>query len=289
MAEGSDITAGHYFAGTIGLALIRQWYHDGAQNDERLRELHAVLEHIDEFPNSMVLNPNERELIAGYEEWAKDYDGPNPLIEAEEPLVRPILERVVQPGATALDAACGTGRHARFLVELGCAVRGIDQSAAMLDVARRNVPEATFDEGELTALPYDDSSFDIIAISLALCHLADPTPAIAELGRVLSPGATLVITDPHPMGGSIIGGQAFYGGIVPGKPMTWVRNHYHLTSTWLRAFSEAGLDVDECIEQPITESQILATPAYAVYPDAVRSAFDGLVNLWVWVVRKPSA
>ena len=284
----ADITAGHYFAGTIGLALIRHWYHDGDQNEARMAELRALLERLDDFPNSLVLNPTERDLLTGYEEWSTDYDGPNPLIEGEEPLIRPILDRLITPGCRALDAACGTGRHAAYLAGRGCDVTGVDQSSAMLAVARSNVPAATFDVGDVEALQYDDDTFDLGTISLALCHLADPTRAISELGRVLTPGGNLVITDPHPMGGAIIGGQAFYGGIVPGRSMAWVRNHYHLASTWLGAFAAAGLAVHECIESPITELQLAATPAMAVYPDAVRSAMRDLPNLWLWVVGKPA-
>ncbi len=210
------------------------------------------------------------------------------MIEAEEIVVRPILEQLADTGVRALDAACGTGRHAGFLVELGCHVTGIDQSAEMLDIARSNVPAATFDVGDVEALPYDDDSFGIANISLALCHLPDPTVAIGELGRVLTPGGSLVISDPHPLGGAVIGGQAFYGGIAAGKPMTWVRNHYHLTSTWLDAFDDAGLRVDRCLEVPFTEPQLAATPAMAFYPEAVRSGFAGLTNLWVWIVSKPT-
>jgi SAM-dependent methyltransferase len=285
----ADITAGHYFAGTIGLALIRHWYRDGGHNDARMAELRTLLERLDDFPNSLALNPEERDLLAGYEEWSADYDGPNPLIEGEEPLIRPILDRLIEPGCRALDAACGTGRHAAYLAGHGCEVTGVDQSSAMLDVARANVPAATFDVGDVEALTYDDDTFDLVTISLALCHLADPTKAIAELGRVLAAGGSLVITDPHPMGGGIVGGQAFYGGIVPGRSMAWVRNHYHLASTWLGAFAAAGLTVQQCIESPITESQLAATPAMAFFPDAVRSAMGELPNLWVWVVDKPAA
>lgn len=283
----ADITAAHYFAGTIGLALIRNWYADGGHNDARLDELRRLLDEIDEFPNSLVLNPDERDLLTGYAEWAGTYDGPNPLIEAEEPAVRPILERLATPGCRALDAACGTGRHAAFLADLGCEVSAVDQSAAMVEIARINAPRATFDVGQLEALPYDDETFDLATISLALCHLADPSDAIAELARVLAPGGSLIITDPHPMGGGIIGGQAFYGGIVPGQPLAWVRNHYHLASTWLDAFAQSNLVVHECTEMPMTEQELAATPAMAFYPDAVRSAMTGLPNLWIWVVARP--
>jgi len=128
----ADITAAHYFAGTIGLAIIRHWYHDGAHDDARLAELRPLLDALDEFPNSLLLNPQEHDLTSGYAEWAGTYDGPNPLIEAEEPRVHTILDRLVAPGRTALDAACGTGRHAAHLAELGAVVTGVDRSPEML-------------------------------------------------------------------------------------------------------------------------------------------------------------
>jgi ubiquinone/menaquinone biosynthesis C-methylase UbiE len=281
----ADITAGHFFAGVIGSSLLRQWYVSGEFNSARMAELSALLAELDRFPHSLALNPDERDLETGYAEWAAVYDGPNPLIEAEEPNVHPILRRLGGPGVRALDAACGTGRHASFLVELGCDTVGVDRSEAMLARAREKVPAATFEHAELTTLPFADGSFDLATVSLALCHLADPAPAIAELARVLRTGGRLVITDPHPMGNAA-GGQAFYGGITPGKPMTWVRNHYHGASTWLGAFRAAGLIVEECHEPPVTDEQIASMPASTFFPDAARALLAGTPTLWVWVVRR---
>mgnify|MGYP000235127404 CR=1 FL=1 len=127
--------------------------------------------------------------------------------------------------------------------------------------------------------------FDLAVVSLALCHLADPSTAVSELARVLRPGGALVITDPHPFGG-VLGGQAFYGGMSPSRPMTWVRNNHHSASTWLRAFRAARLSVEECIEEPFSDEQIASSPADLVFPDAARAAMTGLASVWVWVVRK---
>jgi hypothetical protein len=50
----------------------------------------------------------------GYRAWAATYVEPdNPLIGVEKPLVRRILDHI--PPGSALDAACGTGRHAEYL------------------------------------------------------------------------------------------------------------------------------------------------------------------------------
>ena len=65
---GTVVTADHYLAGIVGLGLLRTWYLDGNVNAERMRELTETLQRSDEFPFSMVLDPTERDLRAGYEE-----------------------------------------------------------------------------------------------------------------------------------------------------------------------------------------------------------------------------
>lgn len=75
---------------------------------------------------------------------------------------------------------------------------GVDLSEAMLAVARRAVPAARFVRGDLRDLPLDDGAVDLAVVALVLSHLPDPTPALAELRRVLRPGGTLVVPDLHP-------------------------------------------------------------------------------------------
>lgn len=280
------VTFDHYLAGVVGLGLMRHWYADGEANDARLAELADVLSKRGEFPYSLELSPSERSAHDGYAEWAESYDGPNPMINLEEAVVTPMLERLASPGLQALDAACGTGRHARLLAACGCVTTGIDQSEAMLEVARSKVSNVSFEHGDVERLPFDDDSFDLAVVSLALCHLPDPTTAVVELGRVLAPGGTLVVADPHPMGG-ILGGQAFYGGVGNGRTMTFVRNHRHGASTWLRAFAAAGLVVADCIEVPFTDEQMAGDPSAAFHPEAALAAFTGLPSVWVWELRVP--
>jgi ubiquinone/menaquinone biosynthesis C-methylase UbiE len=280
------VTFDHYLAGVVGLGLMRHWYADGDANEARLAELADVLSKRSEFPYCLELSPAERSVHDGYAEWAESYDGPNPMIELEEAVVNPMLERLASPGLRALDAACGTGRHARLLDAWGCVTTGIDQSEAMLEVARSKVPNASFEHGDLERMPFDDDSFDLAVVSLALCHLPDPTTAVVELARVLAPGGTLVVADPHPMGG-ILGGQAFYGGIGKGRTMTFVRNHRHSASTWLRAFAAAGLVVADCIEAPFTDEQIAGDPSAEFHPEAARAACTDLPSVWVWELGRP--
>jgi len=104
-----------------------------------------------------------------------------------------------------LDAACGTGRHTAYLVGAGREVMGVDASEPMLARARRRLPEADLRVGELTRLPLEAESVAGAVCALALSHLADIAPAIAELGRVLALRGRLIVSDPHPLASGVLG------------------------------------------------------------------------------------
>jgi len=280
----AKITVEQYAVGVLGLGLLRHWYVDGEANQDRVSEMREVLDKSDDFPWNLELNPQEKDLIEGYSEWAEIYDGTNPLIEAEEQLMQPLLRRLAKPQVRVLDAACGTGRHAQFLDSLGCKCVGVDQSKEMLKIAKSKLPNNRFELGSLERLPFEDDEFDLATVSLALCHLSEPTSALKELARVVRPDGTVLVTDPHPSSG-IVGGQGFYGAITEGQPMRWVRNHYHTASTWLRAFRAAQLSVEDCIEPLTSDEQVAKLPASMFYPEAALAALSGLPSLWIWELR----
>ncbi len=274
-----DVLAAHYMAGVIGVALLRRWYEPGADNRVRMNELESVLQRAGEFPHNLTLNPSEQTVSDGYRDWSSSYDGPNPMIDAEEIIVRPwIRESVVslqeaETPVRALDAGCGTGRQAATLLDLGCEVIAVDATPEMLDIARTKLPSANTKLGMLDDLPVDDDSVDFAIASLAICHLADPAPAVAELARVVRPGGTIIISEPHPMV-SALGGQAFYGGFDAG--MQFVRNHHHPIASWLNAFAAVDVRVDECVEVPYDASVLRTNPLRPLMEDALHAGFDGL-------------
>jgi ubiquinone/menaquinone biosynthesis C-methylase UbiE len=87
------------------------------------------------------------------------------------------------PPLRTLDVACGTGFLTRHL--RGDVV-GLDQSARMLGVAREQVPDATFVQGDALALPFADGEFDRVFTSYFYCHLeeAERERFLAEARRV---------------------------------------------------------------------------------------------------------
>ncbi|HEU5110336.1 MAG TPA: class I SAM-dependent methyltransferase, partial [Micromonosporaceae bacterium] len=101
------------------------------------------------------------------------------------------------PRGTALDAACGTGRHAARLAAAGHRVVGVDSSPAMLERARARVPGGEFRRGDLSSLPLPDGGVDLVVCALALTHVPDLRRPFAEFARVLRPGGHLVVSDVH--------------------------------------------------------------------------------------------
>lgn len=87
------------------------------------------------------------------------------------------------PLGRTLDVACGTGYLTR---RLKGPVVGIDQSAAMIEIARRQAPDASFAVADALDLPFGDCSFDRVFASYFYCHLEEAERArfLAEARRV---------------------------------------------------------------------------------------------------------
>jgi ubiquinone/menaquinone biosynthesis C-methylase UbiE len=268
--------------GVEGLALLRHLY-DGtdADADRRLAEVRKLLDD-PSFESGEATR--EAEPRAGYGSWAETYDEPgNPVIALEQPAVWSVLDSLT-PGR-ALDAACGTGRHARHLADLGHEVVGIDLTPEMLARAAGNVPQASFAQADLREIPARDSEFDAVVCGLALAHLPELGGAVAELTRVVRPGGRLVISVLHPFH-ALLGWHAPFSD-ADGR-RAFVREHPHLHADYLRAFQAARLRVAGCLEPRITAAEAGAKRrAFRHIPDATIEAYAGLPGVLVWDLETP--
>ncbi|WP_430784588.1 class I SAM-dependent methyltransferase [Actinoplanes sp. G11-F43] len=213
----------------------------------------------------------------GYAVWAERYDTlPNFVIAAEEPAVAAILDGL--PPGRALDAACGTGRHAARLSALGHRVTGVDQSPEMLAKAVAKVPGAHFETGTLDRLPGPGQAYDLVVCGLALAHVAELGPAIGELRRVLAPGGRLVITDPHPFM-TLLQGPAMF--VRPDGGLGFVPYHVHLAADYLTAFAAHGLTVRSCRE-PLFAGPLPPGGYEERIADAAMAAWKDIPAAIVW-------
>lgn len=113
----------------------------------------------------------------------------------------PVLRSLVPRAWTIADLGCGTGAFAAELARSGARVVGVDQSAAMLRVARRatrGLPNVELHQASLERLPLPDRSCDAALLLLVLSYVAAVEPVLREADRVLAPGGRLVVVDAYP-------------------------------------------------------------------------------------------
>jgi ubiquinone/menaquinone biosynthesis C-methylase UbiE len=96
----------------------------------------------------------------------------------------------------ALDAGTGAGVVALAIAPFVGEVVGVDLVPELLDAARADAPpNATFVEGDVTALPFEDFSFDLVCSRRTLHHVGRPELAVSELVRVTKPGGRVFVDD----------------------------------------------------------------------------------------------
>lgn len=99
-----------------------------------------------------------------------------------------------------VDLGTGTARVLTLFADRVERGSGIDTSHEMLRVARHRLAEAdashlSVRQGDLHATPLDAGSADLVTLHQVLHYLEDPSEAIAEAARLLSPGGRVLIVD----------------------------------------------------------------------------------------------
>ncbi len=142
-----------------------------------------------------VSRPQVRE---GYDLWAATYDSSiNPLVSLDRRHTMELL--APQPGQRILDAACGTGHYLSAIEGAGGLSVGLDVSGGMLNVARREVPNASLVQADLDkGFPFRSGAFDVVLSALVSEHLTNLQVFFEEVARVLAPEGRLVFSAFHP-------------------------------------------------------------------------------------------
>jgi ubiquinone/menaquinone biosynthesis C-methylase UbiE len=104
------------------------------------------------------------------------------------------------PGSAVLDIAPGPGYFAIELARRGdYRITGMDISKSFVEIARGKAAEAKvkvdFRQGNASAMPFADDSFDFTLCRAAFKNFSEPVKAMEEMHRVLKPGGRAVIID----------------------------------------------------------------------------------------------
>jgi SAM-dependent methyltransferase len=109
----------------------------------------------------------------------------------------------LKPGERVLDVGCGTGliaRRASEAVGEHGSVAGLDLAPDMIAVASSlPAPDGApidWRQGDATALPFRDESFDAVLCQMTLMFVEDRSAALREMYRVLASGGRVLITTP---------------------------------------------------------------------------------------------
>ncbi len=144
-----------------------------------------------------VLTPDlAAEIRRSFEEAAADEEHFPAAIDPRILHVRAVIEGIAPlgSGGRVLDAGCGKGRFAVHVKRAypRAAVVALDLATAMLRAAPAELDRVA---GSMLELPFPSESFDAAYATESLEHAVDIETAVAELCRVLKPGARLVIID----------------------------------------------------------------------------------------------
>jgi SAM-dependent methyltransferase len=183
------------------------------------------------------VQPDPKHVVAtGYDGIASLYLARYASSTVRDAWLDALIGYLPKPHSHVLDLGCGAGVPvAQRLAALGHGVLGIDGSARQIELARSNVPRATFLQADMTTVELAESSFDGVAAFYSIMHV----PA-AEQGEVLCHVATWL----KPRGVFVASFGAGPAGDWRGKWLgTEMFFSHNSEATTLSLVRQAGLDV----------------------------------------------
>ena len=120
-------------------------------------------------------------------------------INRHKVIAKQLVEKIPAHGSV-LEIAPGPGYFCIELAKLGnFQIAGLDISKSFVKIARKNADEAglniDFREGNASAMPFKERTFDFTFCQAAFKNFSEPVKAISEMYRVLKPGGISVIAD----------------------------------------------------------------------------------------------
>jgi SAM-dependent methyltransferase len=110
----------------------------------------------------------------------------------------PMTAGVPLEGACILEAMCGSGQLAEYLVARGANVTGIDVASAEIDLFRQRLPGSTAIVGSILDTGLPNETFDAVMVVGALHHVHPYVEqAVDEIHRILRPGGFFCFLEPH--------------------------------------------------------------------------------------------
>ena len=127
-------------------------------------------------------------------------DGRDAAISTGDRLLHKALVEltVSAPLGNLLDIGCGEGRLRKLLASRANRVIGVDidpeaRRLARAELLLAGLPNCSLRQGDMYALPFEDSAFDTVILDDVLADSDRPAAALQEAGRLLRAGGRLLL------------------------------------------------------------------------------------------------
>jgi ubiquinone/menaquinone biosynthesis C-methylase UbiE len=105
-------------------------------------------------------------------------------------------EILIEANGNILDVACGNGRLLKMISnKYNIKGYGIDISEKMIEYAKTNCPNMTFQVNSCEETPFDNQMFDVITVCAAYHHFPNVKAFAKEVNRILKPYGRLYIAE----------------------------------------------------------------------------------------------
>ena len=104
-------------------------------------------------------------------------------------------ELLSEASGRTLEVGAGTGLNADLYPSAVTELVLTEPDRFMADKLRRKHPGTQVIEAPAEQLPFEDDSFDTVALTLVLCTVPDPAAGLREIGRVLRPGGRFLFLE----------------------------------------------------------------------------------------------
>ncbi len=222
--------------------------------------------------------------------WQRTFtEGADPEYEEQ---ILPLIETWLAGRHRVVDIGTGEGQVARRLRDAGAdVVVGVDPTPSQVSAAVHRGGGPHYLQGEATALPLQDGSFDGAVACLVFEHLDDLDGAVAEVARVLVSGGRFVLLMNHPLlqtpGSGWIDDQILdppeqYWRVGPYLPEAVtveefdagvsIRFVHRPLGRYLNTMIAAGLELEQLVEPAPPPGFIALAPEYTEAADIPRLA-----------------
>jgi SAM-dependent methyltransferase len=186
-------------------------------------------------------------------EWGTAPEFVGPRHELRERLLLDLFLSAT-PEPRVLDAGAGQGTMSMRLERHGFEVTSTDVSEAAVDLLRERLA-GKVQQADLTALPFEDESFDGVVLGEVLEHVQEDREALGEVARVLRPGGVLALS--VPANPKLFGPSDEWAGHV----------RRYTRPGLLEACAAAGLNVHRCVGWGFPFSRLYHRHVYERYLD----------------------